>query len=275
MTLSIEKATLERLDSGWLPTEDDLPDSDGVPMESDRHYLQMVLLRETLTRYWDHREDFCIGTNMFLYYSLEQVRREAFIGPDVFVALGVPRRSRKSWVSWNEGKVPDVVIELLSNKTQRLGRTYKKELYQNELRIREYFWWHPWRDDWQGFRLVGGVYEPIPADEQRRRMCEQTGLLLGPWEGRYDVEETRWLRWFTPDGLMLPTNAEAGAAERQRAEGEQQRAEAERQRAEAERQRAETERQRTETQRERANTEHLRAERLAQKLRELGIDPDA
>ncbi|OQY46326.1 MAG: hypothetical protein B6242_08100 [Anaerolineaceae bacterium 4572_78] len=43
----------------------------------------------------------------------------------------------------------------------------------------------------------------------------------------------------------------------------------------AEKQRAETERQRAETERQRAETEWQRANKLASKLRELGIDPDS
>ncbi|MGL5065047.1 MAG: Uma2 family endonuclease, partial [Microcoleus sp.] len=46
------------------------------------------------------------------------------------------------------------------------------------------------------------------------------------------------------------------------------------QQAETERQRADNEYQRAETERQRADNEQQRAERLAQMLRELGVDPD-
>ncbi len=68
-------------------------------------------------------------------------------------------------------------------------------------------------------------------------------------------------------------------AERQRAETESQRAEAESRKAEAERQRAEDESRKSEAEHQRAEAEHQRAdaecrekERLAAKLRELGIE---
>ena len=71
------------------PTEHDLPYSDGVPLDSQREVLQLEILRTPLVFAWADRQDFLVGTNMFLYYSLEQVRNEEFMGPDVFVALNV------------------------------------------------------------------------------------------------------------------------------------------------------------------------------------------
>jgi len=63
--------------------------------------------------------------------------------------------------------------------------------------------------------------------------------------------------------------------ERRRAENEKQRAEAEKQRAEAEKQRASAQELRANTEEQRANAERLRAEKLAARLRELGLDPEA
>ncbi len=51
---------------------------------------------------------------MFVYFSAAQLKSEDFRGPDFFAVLGVPKAERKSWVVWQEGKAPDVVIELLS-----------------------------------------------------------------------------------------------------------------------------------------------------------------
>lgn len=258
--IELEEPLLEQLKRGPLPTEDDLPYSDGEPMESSRHLLQMVLLRESLSLYWSGRDDFCVGTNMFLYYSPDQVLNREFLGPDVFVALNVPRRDRKSWVSWVEGKVPDLVIELLSESTEARDRDEKKRIYQDKIRVPEYFWFDMDSPEWKGFRLECGVYQPIPAEAQERRLSRKLGLVLGPWEGPYEESEGRWLRWFTPDGTMLPTNAEMWKAQAARTEQERQRAEEARLRADQEHSRAEQERE--------------RAERLAARLRALGIDPD-
>src|SRR4051794_36756462 len=81
-----------------LPGEDDLPCSDGMPMETQFHVLQMTLLIQTLSHHWADRQDFHVGGDMFVYFSQDQVRKKDFRGPDVFVVLEVPRRLRKSWV---------------------------------------------------------------------------------------------------------------------------------------------------------------------------------
>jgi len=38
--------------------------------------------------------------------------------PDFFVVLGTEKKDRKSWVVWQkEGKYPNVIVEVLSDKT--------------------------------------------------------------------------------------------------------------------------------------------------------------
>jgi hypothetical protein len=113
----VTQAELEALGLVWPPTQDELPYDDGMPMESQRHVMQLQLLMDPLRLLWEGRQDVYIGGNMFVYYSLAQVRNKDFRGPDFFVALDVPKRERKSWVIWEEGKGPDVVIELLSAST--------------------------------------------------------------------------------------------------------------------------------------------------------------
>ncbi len=63
--------------------------------------------------------------------------------------------------------------------------------------------------------------------------------------------------------------------EKQRAEEEKQRAEEEKRRAEEEKQRAETAEKRLLSEQEKAEQEKIRADRLAMKLRALGIDPES
>ena len=143
-------------DLPWPLTENDLPYSDGEPMESQRHVLQMTLLIESLTLAWADREDGFVGGDMFLYFSPEQVRGRDFRGPDVFAVLGVPKRERKSWVVWQEGKGPDVIIELLSESTAVIDKGEKKRVYQDEVKVPEYFWFDPETGEFAGFRLRAG-----------------------------------------------------------------------------------------------------------------------
>ncbi|MFZ1026540.1 MAG: Uma2 family endonuclease [Limnoraphis robusta] len=200
------------------PTQDDLPCDDGIPMETERHKHQSDLLINAL---WERlkQQNAYVGGNMFVYFSLEQVRNQDFRGPDVFVVLDVPRQERKSWVIWEEGKGPDIVIELLSESTLSRDKTEKKRIYQSQMRVPEYFWYDPFNpEDFQGFRLQGSVYQPLEPDEQGRLMSQQLELALVKWSGSYREIDTVWLRWATLEGELLPTTEEIAEQQRQRAE---------------------------------------------------------
>ena len=219
------------------PTEDELPYSDGIPMESERHVLQMYLLILPLRSFWKDRE-FFVGGNMFIYFSLKQLRNQDFRGPDVFVVLDVPKRERKSWVVWQEGKGPDMVIELLSESTAEIDKGEKKRVYQDQLKVTDYFWYDPFTGELAGFQLQGGLYVPIEPDVAGGLVSKRLGLKLVKWEGKYAGIEAVWLRWATMEGELLPTEGELEEQERQRAEQERQRAEQAEQLARQEKQRA-------------------------------------
>ncbi len=207
--MTYSAAELAALGVTLPPTQADLPYDDGAPMESQRHQLQMELLLDGLRLWLEGQEDGFVGGNMFVYYSLAQVRNRDFKGPDVFVALGVPKGERRSWVCWEEDKTPDVVIELLSESTIAADKGEKKRIYQDRMHVPEYFWYDPFNPaDWEGFQLVRGTYQPIAADSQGRRMSELLGLSLVPVASTYKGVEATWLRWATVEGGLLPTDAE-------------------------------------------------------------------
>jgi Uma2 family endonuclease len=207
-------------------------------METDRHRRQMNLLIESLDHALRDRDDVFVGGNMFVYFSELQTKRNDFKGPDVFVVLGTVRRERKSWVVWKEdGRMPDVIIELVSESTEAIDRGEKMRLYARTLRVGEYYIYDPWTHRLDGYRLdVGkGQYEALEPLEGGDLPCSQLGLRLGIRHGKVADIETSWLRWLDRHGIPVPTPAEAAS---QRAEAEAQRAEAASQRAEAEAQRA-------------------------------------
>jgi Uma2 family endonuclease len=207
---------------------------DGVPLESNWHVQQLPLLREGILRAMaaQVRTDFNIGTNMFVYYSVEQAREvslevtkglppRAFRGPDVFWVGGVPRYSRKAWVSWEEGnRLPDVIIELLSESTAKVDRTVKKDLYAEVFGTGEYFLVDPKTRKVEGFDLVAGAYQPKVPTTQGRLWCRQLEAYLGFWHGVWMEEEDDWARLFHRDGSPLPTEAEAHCQRAQAAEAE-------------------------------------------------------
>lgn len=217
------ETSLDAPDVTLPPTQAELPYDDGIPTESARHKAQMDLLIDALEPPLAEREDGFVGGNMFVYYSLAQVRNKDFKGPDFFAVLGVPKAERRSWVVWEEGKAPDVVIELLSESTAAQDKNQKKLIYQNQMRVPEYFWFDPFNpDDWAGFFMQNGAYQPIAANAQNQLVSQSLGLGLQRWQGSYKGIDATWLRWANLDGELLPTGEEK---QRQRADREQQRAE--------------------------------------------------
>ncbi|WOB44644.1 Uma2 family endonuclease [Thermoleptolyngbya oregonensis NK1-22] len=197
--------------------------SDEPPLESELHLRQILLLIQSLEWLWrgpdpsTHRDFYAFG-NLTIYYSLRERKSEDFRGPDFFVVLGADPKPRKSWVVWEEGgKYPNVIIELLSDSTAHVDRGLKKQLYQDTFRTPDYFWFDPHTLEFCGFHLVDGRYQPLEPDSRGWLWSEQLQLFLGI--------QDRKLRFFTPDGQLVPIPEEATAIERQRAEEERLRAE--------------------------------------------------
>src|SRR4028119_2084770 len=112
--------------------------SDEPEMESSLHYAQLALLVSCLEWLWRDRSDFFIGANLTIYFSRQQLKNRDFRGPDFFLVKHTEKRPRRSWVVWEEdGKYPDLIIELLSDSTATVDREFKKNLYQNEFRTPE------------------------------------------------------------------------------------------------------------------------------------------
>lgn len=200
------------------PQIDHLPTdllSDEPQMETDLHLRQMLLLISCLDMLWQDRNDFYATGNMTIYYSPEQVKTRDFRGPDFFVVLNTERRSRKSWVLWEEGgKYPNVIIEILSDSTAKVDRTTKKALYQDVFRTPEYFWFDPETLEFEAFALMNGLYEPIQPNQADRVWSQQLQLFIGIYNSQ--------LRYFTAEGALVPTPIEAAQAAQQEAQVAQQ-----------------------------------------------------
>ncbi|MFM6137448.1 MAG: Uma2 family endonuclease, partial [Sphaerospermopsis kisseleviana] len=197
------------------PTQLELPYDDDIPMETQRHKLQMDILIDTIQPWLNLRTDGYVGGNMFVYYSLAQLKNQSFRGPDFFAVLDVPKKERLSWVVWEEGKPPDVVIELLSESTAKNDKTEKKLIYQNQMRVSEYFWFDPFHpDDFAGFHINSGIYEPIDLNEKNQLVSTVLGLALVRWQGNYRGIDATWLRWANLEGDLFPTSQEIAEQEK-------------------------------------------------------------
>jgi Uma2 family endonuclease len=198
------------------PGEDDLPWSDGEPVDSERHGKQQTLLTSSLERAWDARDDFYVGGNMFVYYSQLQTKQNDFRGPDVFVVLDTTRRERKSWVVWGEnGRTPDVVIEIVSPSTEAVDRGDKMRIYAQLMRVSSYYLFDPLTGVLEGYRLdqTSRSYVPMAPLPDGDFPCAVLGLRLGVRRGRYQGVEAEWLRWLDAEGRVLPTDEERAEAE--------------------------------------------------------------
>ena len=223
-----QKTTFIESKTQFSKAQNELPSCDGIPMDTERHRKQMELLINSLEPWLGDRG--YVGGNMFVYYSPNQVKNEDFKGPDVFVALGCSNHERKSWIVWEEGKAPDIAIELLSKTTAKFDKEKKKPIYQNQLGVQEYYWFDPNNpNDFKGFELQNKIYQELPFKTDGF-ISQTLGLKLIRWHGVYKNTKIVWLRWATLSGelLLLPEELEA-----KRAEQEKQRAQAEAKRANA------------------------------------------
>jgi Uma2 family endonuclease len=193
-------------------------ESNEPEMESSVHYAQLALLVSCLEWLWRDRNDFFIGANLTIYFSRQQLKNRDFRGPDFFLVKQTQKHPRRSWVVWEEdGRYPDLVIELLSVSTADIDRNLKKLLYQDRFRTQEYFWFSPEDLEFAGFRLVGRSYEAIAPNRSGHLWSESLDLYLGIHAGQ--------LRYFTSDGQLVLTPEEDALQAQQQAEQAQQQAE--------------------------------------------------
>lgn len=221
-------------DVASIVTEDDTP-VDNVYSEK-----QQRLLSEPLYSGWSGPppeegatpRTFVVMANVGVFTTprLPPVVPDVLVSLDVQLPGEVHTKEHRTYFAWEYGKVPDVVIEVVSNR-EGGELTDRKRRYRQML-VPYYVVWDPERHlgsvDLQSFELRGHLY--VRMD---RPHFEGLGLGLTVWPGTYERLEDRWLRWCDAAGALIPTGAE------------------------------------------RAEHERERAERLAEKLRSLGVDPDA
>lgn len=195
----------------------ELAETDGEPWESPWRRAAIGLLIDCVKRHWRGRTDYYVGGNMFVYFSRQQARTRKYRGPDFFFVKNVDgtRPREYWWIFEEEGRYPDVIIELLSRTTAEEDRTTKKDLYEQVFHTPEYFCYDPEPRHLVGWRLSDGRYQPILPDERDWLWSEELGLWLGTWDGVYQNDRAIWLRFYDRDGQQVFTEAEA---ERQRAE---------------------------------------------------------
>jgi Uma2 family endonuclease len=215
--------------------------------ETDIHRQEILDAIAALTEYYRLEAQTYVAGNLMFYY--EEGNPRASLSPDVFVVRGIPKGLRRTYKLWEEGRAPDMVIEVTSRSTRREDMQHKRTLYAR-IGVQEYFLYDPLAEylkpPLQGFRLEAGQYAPIaPADDGSLR-CAALGL-------RLSIENQRLRLTDEATGEPLQRPAEVAAALRSEAAARQAEAAA---RSVAEQQLAERE---AELARLQAELERLRA----------------
>jgi Uma2 family endonuclease len=230
------------------------PDTDGEPMaENTLQFKWIVTIKEGLEAVFRNDDAVFVAGDLFWYPVRERpdIRR----APDTMVAFGRPKGHRGSYKQWEEdGIAPQVVFEVLSPSNRALEATQKFSFYE-QYGVEEYYVYDPDTGEMAGWLRAGTRLEEI--ESMKGFTSPHLGIRFEPGEGPDN------LKIIGPDGRPFATYVELF-----------EQREAERTRAEAEKQRAEAEKQRAEAERERAAAEQKRADKLAAKLRELGVEPE-
>jgi Uma2 family endonuclease len=288
MKYPIEQTDPPRSPRETLPTMYDLPSENpeepGLPDEF--HALQPELLRLTFQPPNSPPGEIFVGTDMNLYYNVRHPNW--YKRPDWFAVVGVPRLYdgtdlRLSYVIWQEGISPLVVVELISPGTESedLGQTTRQpnqpptkwEVYERILKVPYYVVFDRYTNQLRVFILNGAGYQPVEFIEPKI-WIPTLELGIGLWQGSYQGIDRLWLRWYDAGDNWIPIPQEKEAIAQHQAQIAQQQAQTAQQQAQTERQRAETEHQRAETERQRAEAAEARLQQMQQRMRELGIDPD-
>ncbi|MGB3757102.1 MAG: Uma2 family endonuclease [Rivularia sp. (in: cyanobacteria)] len=224
-------------DNFYIPDANKLVTEDDTPVDNFASEKQQRLLVGSLYSSLEN-QTFLASANVGIYHIYKQPP----IVPDVFLSFDVQvpenwwEKRNRCYLLWEFGKSPEVVIEIVSNKIgDELGE--KLKTYE-QMRASYYIVYDPAQQlgekQLRVYQLVGRRYQ-----ETNETWLEQIELGLTLWEGEFEGRQDTWLRWCYQDGTVLPTGDE-------RAEDEKQ-------------------------QKEQALS---RAELLAEKLREMGVNPD-
>lgn len=204
-------------------TETDLyPETDGKPMAvSDMHRRILTRIIQTLENHFTQRPEVYVSGDILMYYVEGQPQK--VVSPDVLVTFGIGQKPRLTYKVWEEGKVPDFVMEMSSKTTYRNDLGEKMALYAS-LGIRNYVLYDAeglyLPTPLMGFTLVDSRYVAIPPTADGGIYSEALGLEFRLRDidcGIYDPVSEVWLQ----------TPAEAAESRAETAEARAENAEAE------------------------------------------------
>ncbi|MGL5063495.1 MAG: Uma2 family endonuclease [Microcoleus sp.] len=259
-----------------LPDHTELPESDGTFVKNFQELPQSIILTDSLRPILQqiHPDGrYRIGQDCGIYWRLTDPPERGAEAPDWFYVPNVPPLLnglvRRSYVLWKEYIAPLIVLEFVSgNGAEERDRTPPPDpdreeqeeqkagkfwVYEQAIRVPYYGIYEVKKASVEMYHLQDNLYQQMSSNDRGRYPIPQLGVELGIWQGEYDEMNLPWLRWWDSEGNLLLIGEERAREERLRAERESLRAQQESLRAEEEKQ---------------------RANRLAEKLRQMGINPD-
>ena len=200
------------------PTDAEIfyPEEDGEPMAvSDLHRQILIRTLQAFDEHFADRPEVYVSGDILMYYVEGDPRKS--ISPDVLVAFGLGKKRRGNYKVWEEGKVPDFVMEFSSKTTYRNDLRHKKDLYAL-LGIQDYLLYDAeglyLPAPLMGFTLVEGVYIPISARVDGSLHSSALDLDFHVSDvglGLYDPAAEAWLQTPAESALTRAETAEARA----------------------------------------------------------------
>jgi len=214
----------KRFNISYAPTDpaDLYPDTDGEPMAaSDLHLEILIWLLQTLKAHFAQQPDVYVSGDILTYYTEGNPR--AVIAPDVLVSFGIGQKQRHTYKVWEEGKVPDFVMEFSSKTTYQNDLTDKMDIYA-ALGIPNYLLYDAEAlylpSPLIGFRLVDKDYVPIRPDVDGGIHSDVLGLDFHIRERHLAVYDPVRQQWIQTPAEQQEARAEQEAIARQKAEKE-------------------------------------------------------
>jgi Uma2 family endonuclease len=232
------------------------PESDGKPMSDNTiQFRWIVLIKENLEILFATVLDVFVAGDL-LWYPVEK-QGKIKCAPDAMVVFGRPKGDRSAYIQYLEDNVaPQIVFEILSPGNNSEEMENKFDFYQM-YGVEEYYLYDPKTNNLQGWLRNSNILNPIQNINNWISPRLQIKFVLTPVT----------LEIYYPDGRKFLTPVELDQ-QRQQAELNAQNERQQRQQAELNAQNERQQRQQAELN---AQNEHERAERLAAKLRELGV----
>ncbi len=251
-----------------FPDHTQLPESDGTFVKNFQEHPQSIILTDSIGSVLQQRHPdgyYAIGQDCGIYWRETDPPEKGAEAPDWFYVPNVPPllngEIRRSYVLWREFMAPLIALEFASGdgseerdatplsitaegKTTKPGKFW---VYEQIVRIPYYAIYEIKSGNLEVYHLSDFAYQKLEPNQRGHYSISALNVELGLWEGSYQNQTQLWLRWWDSEGNLLLIGDE--------------RAEQERIRAEQERQRAEQAEQ--------------KVAQLTERLRAMGIDPEA